>query len=186
MGWVLPSSPHHKLHGTHHPLGERAQVLREAAWLVRCHMAVGQLLRGAPTDQHRSLPTPGGRFCHGLRARPHLAARAEIALQLPHLALQRQDTWPRRLRGPAHLQPGAGGGGFPMGYFPRMPNARDGCRRCCPLRVPLAAPQVHHGMWGPIAWSTERHLATGAGACGLVSASAATPATGVMSAAALW
>ena len=42
VGRALGASPHHKLWGTRLPLGERAQVLRQAVWLVRRHLAAGR------------------------------------------------------------------------------------------------------------------------------------------------
>ena len=52
----------------------------EAAWLVQWQIGGGQLLRRAPTDQCHSLLPPGGLLCQGLRARPLLEAREEMAL----------------------------------------------------------------------------------------------------------
>ena len=63
MGRALPALPHHKLQGTRLPLGERAHVPRQAAWLVQPHVATGQLLWGAPTYRCCSLLPLGGRFC---------------------------------------------------------------------------------------------------------------------------
>ena len=90
------------------PLGERAQVLRQAARLLQRHMAAGRLLQGAPSDRRRALVPLGGRLCAGLRARPFFAASADMALQLQGLALHLQEAWLHRLRTPARIRPGGG------------------------------------------------------------------------------
>ena len=120
LGRALPASPHHRLRGMRLPLGERAQVLRQAARLLQRHMAAGRFLQGAPSDRCRALVPLGGRLCAGLRARPFFAARADMALQLQGLALHLQEAWLQRLRTPARIRPG-GATRFLMTYFPRPP-----------------------------------------------------------------
>ena len=126
-------SPHHKLRGTHRPLGERAQVLRRAAQLVQRHMAAGRLPQGAPTDQCHSLLLLGGRLCQGLWARPYFRAREEMALQLLHVAAHCQEMWLKRLRAPARLRP-AIGERYLMSYFPPPPLGGGGGRYCPRMR----------------------------------------------------
>ena len=46
LGRPLPASPHHQLRGMRLPLGERPQVLRQAARLLQRHMAAGRFLQG--------------------------------------------------------------------------------------------------------------------------------------------
>ena len=87
LGRAPPASPHHQLWGMRLPLGERAQVLRQAARLLQRHMAAGRFLSGAPSDRCRALVPLGGRLCAGLQARPFFAGRADMALQLQGLGL---------------------------------------------------------------------------------------------------
>ena len=81
LGRALPASSHHQLRGMRLPLGERAQVLRQALRLLQRHMAAGRLLQGDPSDR-RALILLGGCLCTGLRARPFFAARVDMVLQL--------------------------------------------------------------------------------------------------------
>ena len=67
LGRALLASPH-QLRGMRLPLGERAQVLRQASRLLQRHMAAGRLLQGAPIDRCRALVLLGGRLCARLRA----------------------------------------------------------------------------------------------------------------------
>ena len=83
LGRALPSSPDHQLRGMCLPLGERVQVVRQAARLSQRHMALGRILQGAPSDRCRALISLGGRLCAGLR----FAATADMALQLQGLAM---------------------------------------------------------------------------------------------------
>ena len=105
VGRALPASPDHRLRGTRLRLGERAQVLRKAVGLAGRHLVAGTLLSGAPLGRCRSLLPLGGRMCAGLSARPFFAARHEVMLQLMRLATHCRDSWVRRLRAPARMQP---------------------------------------------------------------------------------
>ena len=104
------------------------------------------MLSGAPLGRCRSLLPLGGRVCVWLSARPYFAARREVMLQLMRLAAHCRDSWARRLRAPAHMQP-LHIDRFLMDYFsrpleggpPLLPYARRPPR--APVRsVPLAAP----------------------------------------------
>ena len=75
------------------PATRKAQVPRRAVQVVQRHMAAGQLLKGEPTDQCRSLFLLGGCLCKGPRERLYFAAREDMVLQLPHLASHRQEMW---------------------------------------------------------------------------------------------
>ena len=81
-GWALPASPHHRLRGMRLPLGERAQVLRQALRRLQRHIAARWLLQGALSDHCRALIPLGGRLCAGLQAQPFFAARGDMVLQL--------------------------------------------------------------------------------------------------------
>ena len=130
------------------PLGVRAQVLRQAARLLQCHMAAERIPQGAPSDRCRTLIPLGGCLCAELRARPFFAARAEMALQQQGSALHLHEAWLHRLRMLARIRPGGGGGRFLMTYFPRppgggpalLPYARPPRREHAPGGCPLEGP----------------------------------------------
>ena len=128
------------------PIGERAQVLLQAARLLQRHMAAGRFLQGAPSDRCRALVPLGGRLCAGLRARPFFAARADISLQLQGLALHLQEAWLHRLRMPARIRPRGGGGDtLPHDLFP--PHPGRGASTAPPRSPPAAGagPGGHPG-----------------------------------------
>ena len=81
VGRALPAFPDHRLRGTRLPLGERAQLPRNAAGLVEHHLVAGTLLSGAPLGLCRSLLPLGRRVCAGPSARPFFTARHEAMLQ---------------------------------------------------------------------------------------------------------
>ena len=87
LGRALSAFPHHQLRGMRLPLGERAQLLRQAARLLQRHVAAGHFLQGAPSDRCKALVPLGICPCAGLRARPFVAARMDMALQLQCFAL---------------------------------------------------------------------------------------------------
>ena len=179
LGQALPVSLHHQLRGTRLPLGERAQVLRQALRLLQCHMAVGRLLHGTPSDRCRALIPLGGRLCAGLRARLFFAARADMVLQLQGLALHLQDAWLHRLRTLARIRPRTlarirpgGATRFLVAYFPcpldgglaLLPYARQPRRVHAPgvARAKERRPRRQgegRSMWEPGAHSTTRHCA---------------------------
>ena len=72
----------------------------------------------APVGRCCSLLPLGGRVCTGLSARPFFAARHEVMLQLMRLVTHCRDTWVRRLRASARMQPPLGDR-FLMDYYPR-------------------------------------------------------------------
>ena len=76
------------------------------------------MLCTTPLGRCRSLLPLGGRVCAGLSARPFLAARREVMLQLMRLATHCRNTWVRHLWTPARIQPPLGGC-FVMDYDPR-------------------------------------------------------------------
>ena len=77
---------------------ERAQVPLQAVRLV-----AGQPLRGSFTNQCSSLLPLGGILPPKPWARPYFAAREEMALQLPRLAVHYEVMWLKRLWAPARL-----------------------------------------------------------------------------------
>ena len=97
VGRALAASPDHPLRGTRLLLGEGAQILRKAVGLAERHLVAGTLLNGAPLGRCRSLLPLGGSVCARLSARPFLAARHEVMLQLMRLATHFRDLWVRRL-----------------------------------------------------------------------------------------
>ena len=109
LGRALPASSHHQLRGMCLPLGERAQVLRQAARLLQRHIPPVRFLQGAASGRCRALVPLGGPLCAGLRAQPFFAARADMALQLQGLAPHVPEAWLHRLRTPAGIPPGGGG-----------------------------------------------------------------------------
>ena len=119
VGRALPASPDHRLRGTRLPLGERAQVLRKAAWLVERHLVAGTLLCGAPLGTV-SLPLPLGGPCVCRPVGPpvlHGSPRGDAATYSPGNSLPGQ--------GPAPADAGtytaANGRPFPHGLLPPPP-----------------------------------------------------------------
>ena len=135
LGRALPASPHHQLRGMHLPLGERAQVLRQAARLLPRHMAAQRSLQGARSVHCRVLVPLGGCLCAALQARPFFAARADMALELQGLALHPQEAWLHRSRTPACIRP-EGGDTLPHDLSPPPPRRGAGT---APLRSMAAA-----------------------------------------------
>ena len=105
LGRALPPSPDHRLRGTRLPLRERVQILRKAVGLAERRLAAAALLSGAPLGRYRSLLPLGHRVCAGRCARPYFATRHEVMLQLMRLGAHSRDSWVRRLRAPARMQP---------------------------------------------------------------------------------
>ena len=65
-GKALPASPDQRLRGARLPLGERAQVQRKEAGLIKRQLVAGTLLCRAPLERCRSLLPLGDRACAGL------------------------------------------------------------------------------------------------------------------------
>ena len=140
VGRAFPASPDHRLRGTRLPLGERAQIMRQAVGLAERHPAAGALLSGAPLGRCCSLLPLGGRKCAGLSARPYFAARHEVMLQLMRLAAHCRDSWVRRVRAPARMRPLLSDC-FPMDSFPRPLKGGASSAPVCPEAPAGAGPQ---------------------------------------------
>ena len=112
--------PQHQLQGMRLPLGERAQVLRQAALLLQCHMAGRRILQGAPSGGRRALVPLWGRLCAGLRVRPLFAAKGGHGAAPARLgpASAGSVAAPLVHAGP---HPAEGAACFLMTYFPRPP-----------------------------------------------------------------
>ena len=112
-GRALAASPHHQLRGMRLLLGERAQGLRQASRLLQRHMAVGQLLQGAPATATRYSSHRGP-----LRARPFFCRQGKhgAAVAGPGTTAAGDVAGPAAT--PARIQPG-GATHFLVAYFPR-------------------------------------------------------------------